>query len=179
MDKQSGMKEKQTFRYQFGIAVLVIMMMGLLVYGLLFYARPRMGDEQPIPFSHRVHANDKKISCFFCHPESMSTARAGIPPLETCMLCHARIAVTYPPIQNLRKHYFDNTPVLWQRVHILPEFVYFDHSMHIHRQIDCSVCHGNVPRMDRIVLQQKLKMGFCIGCHKENRVTHDCFVCHR
>ncbi len=179
MDERTGMKEHRTLRYQLAIAVLVIVATGLLVYGLFFYAWPRMGDEQPIPFSHRVHANDKKISCFFCHTEAMTTARAGIPPLETCMLCHARIAVTYPPIAKLRDHYFSNKPVLWQRIHILPEFVYFDHSMHIHRQIDCSICHGNVPHMDRIVLQQKLEMGFCIGCHKKNKVTHDCFVCHR
>jgi hypothetical protein len=176
---ETGMKEKRTLRYQVAIAVIVILLTGALVYGLIFYGRPRLGIEQPIPFSHRVHANDKKISCFFCHPEAMSTARAGVPPLETCMLCHARIAITYPPIAKLRKHYFGNKPVLWARVHILPEFVYFDHSMHIHRQIDCSRCHGNVPHMDRIVLQQKLEMGFCIGCHKDNYVTHDCFVCHR
>ncbi len=173
------MKEHRTLRYQAIIAAIVILLAAALAYGLIFYGRSRLGPEQPIPFSHRVHANDKKISCFFCHPEAMTTARAGVPPLETCMLCHARIAVTYPPIAKLRKHYFENKPVYWERVHILPEFVYFDHSMHIHRQVDCSYCHGNVPHMDRIVLQQKLEMGFCIGCHKATKTSHDCYTCHR
>ncbi len=175
----NGLKTEIDIRLQAILAAIAVILFGLTVYGFVFYGRGVLGEEQPIPFSHRVHANDKKIGCFMCHPEAMTTARAGIPPLETCMLCHKRIAVTYPPIRDLRDHYFKNKPVAWKRVHILPDFVYFDHSMHIHRRIDCSYCHGNVLLMDRIVLQQKLEMGFCIGCHKKNKVTHDCFVCHR
>ena len=177
--EQTSMKEKHSLRLQVPLGLLAILFSGVLIYGFVFYARGRIGKEQPIPFSHRVHVNDKKISCFFCHPEAMSTARAGVPPLETCMLCHARIAVAYPPIEKLRKHYFENKPVLWTRIHILPEFVYFDHSMHIRRQIDCGYCHGNVAQMDRVVLQQKLEMGFCVGCHKATKTSHDCYICHR
>lgn len=178
-DEVAGLKGKRSVRYEMVIGAVVIVLFGVLMYAFNFYARSRIGVEQPVPFSHRVHVNDKKISCFFCHPEAMQTARAGIPPLETCMLCHARIAVTYPPIAKLREQYFGNKPVFWNRIHVLPEFVYFDHSMHIHRQVDCSYCHGNVPQMDRIVLQQKLEMGFCIGCHKKTKTSHDCFLCHR
>lgn len=179
MNEQYGIKEKRSNRYQAVIAVFVVLSALALIYGWMMYGRLQLGPEQPIPFSHRVHANDKKISCFFCHPESMSSARAGVPPLETCMLCHARIAVTYPPIADVRKHYFENRTVLWERVYILPEFVYFDHSMHLSRQVDCGVCHGNVTQMDRVVLNQKLEMGFCVGCHKKDKVSHDCFLCHR
>lgn len=173
--------EKRSRRLQVFLGVLAVLAAGLLIYYFNFYGRLRLGPEQPIPFSHRVHANDKRISCFLCHPEAMTSARAGVPPLRTCMLCHSRIAVTYPPIKSLRDHYFGNKPVLWNRVYILPEFVYFNHSMHVHRLIDCSVCHGNVPAMDRIVLTsiRHLQMGFCIGCHKKNKVSHDCYLCHR
>lgn len=175
----NGMETGTSLRRQAALGVMAIVLFGLVIYGFNYFGRRPLGPAQPIPFSHRVHANDKKISCFMCHPDAMRTARAGVPPLETCMLCHKRVAVMYPPIKDLRDHYFSGRPVAWNRIHILPEFVYFDHSMHIHRRIDCSYCHGNVPMMDRIVLQQKLEMGFCIGCHKKNKVTHDCFVCHR
>lgn len=176
-----GMQEGRSRRIQALLAVFTVLATGLLVYFFLFYGRLSLGPEQPIPFSHRVHVNDKRISCFLCHPEAMTSARAGVPPLRTCMLCHTRIAVTYPPIRDLRERYFANKPVLWNRVFMLPEFVYFDHSMHIHRRIDCSVCHGNVPAMDRIVLPsiQNLQMGFCVGCHRKSKVSYDCFLCHR
>lgn len=178
-DEKISMPEKQSLRWQVPLGLLALVLTGILIYGFAYYATGRIGKEQPIPFSHRVHVNDKKISCFFCHPEAMQSARAGVPPLETCMLCHDRIAVTYPPIEKLRSHYFAGTPVLWARVHILPEFVYFDHSLHIRRQIDCGYCHGNVAQMDRVVLQQKLEMGFCMECHKRTKTSHDCYICHR
>ena len=164
---------------QFFFAACVIALAGALIYGFNFYRRTGIGPKQPIPFSHRVHVHVKKISCFMCHPEAMDTANAGIPPLQTCMLCHSRIIVTYPWIKKLRAHYFEGRPVLWEKVYSLPGFVYFDHSVHIHRSIDCSHCHGNVPLMDRIVKQQDFTMGFCINCHKKNKATHDCFTCHR
>jgi len=175
----ASLEEKKSLRIQ---AVLGILTLGLLVgavYIMGFYGRVGVAKEQPIPFSHRVHAGDKQIGCFMCHPEAMISARAGVPPLETCMLCHARIAVAYPPIQDLRAHYFENRPVIWNRVNILPEFVYFNHSVHIHRLVDCGACHGNVPEMDRIALPQELIMGFCIDCHKKEKASHDCFTCHR
>lgn len=161
-------------------AFCVLVLFGVLIYGFFFYSRAGIGPEQPIPFSHRVHVTKKKISCFMCHPEAMHTARAGVPPLQTCMLCHSRIIVTYPYIRKLREHYFGGKPVIWERVYALPNFVYFNHSMHIIRSIDCGYCHGDVPMMDRIVkIKEHLEMGFCIGCHKKHNATHDCFTCHR
>lgn len=173
------MKETESSKYQVIISAIIILLFAVLAMGFFLYGRRGIGLEQPIPFSHRVHANDKKISCFFCHPEAMSTPHAGVPPLQTCMLCHERIAIAYPPIEKVRKAYFENRPILWERIHVLPEFTYFDHSMHINRQIDCGACHGNVTRMDRVVLQQKLEMGFCVTCHKQLNISHDCFICHR
>jgi hypothetical protein len=143
-----------------------------------FYERS-LGPKQPIPFSHRVHAGDKKIGCPVCHSTAPVADRAGIPPMETCMLCHRRIAINYPPIADLRERYFANRPVEWVRINWVPEFVYFTHRVHIHRGIDCGHCHGDVKGMDRVYAVQKFEMGFCIECHRKNGATHDCFTCHR
>jgi hypothetical protein len=163
----------------FFFALLALILGIAIVCGFNFYRMRKIGPLQPIPFSHRVHVHVKKISCFMCHPEAMDTNRAGIPPLQTCMLCHSRIIVTYPWIRKLREHYFQGRPVLWKKVYSLPDFVYFEHSMHIRKSIDCGHCHGDVPLMDRIVKQQDFTMGFCINCHKKYKASHDCFTCHR
>jgi hypothetical protein len=176
---QTGLKPRITLIVQIALGLLLIVLCGVVIYIFNFHFQERIGIAQPVSFSHRVHVNDKKISCYLCHPEAMSTARAGIPPLETCMLCHARIAVTYPEIAKLRSYYFDNRPIAWNKVYYLPDFVYFNHSLHIHRQIDCSQCHGNVALMDRVVPQQEFQMGFCVECHRRTKATTDCFTCHR
>ena len=138
-----------------------------------------LGPRQPIPFSHRVHVQTKGISCLFCHSEVARSSRAGIPPLETCLLCHQRVIRDYPYIVKLREHFRENRPVVWERVNWVPEFVYFNHSVHIQRGIDCGKCHGEVSLMDRVVTAHKFEMGFCLGCHRRLQATHDCFTCHR
>ena len=138
-----------------------------------------LGQRQPIPFSHRVHVQVKGVGCFMCHSEAARSSRAGVPPLETCLLCHSRIIRSYPYIARLREHVSRNEPVVWERVNWVPEFVYFDHSMHIRRGIDCGVCHGDVRVMDRVVPSRRFEMGFCIQCHRDNEATVDCFTCHR
>ena len=157
-------------------SLLLVLGMVLLCY---FYYPAGLGKEQPIPFSHRVHAGDKEISCLMCHTTATGGARAGIPPLETCMLCHRRIIITYPKVKELREHYFAGRPVPWVRVNDLPDYVYFDHSMHLLRGFDCGKCHGDVRGMDRIVQPQEFKMGYCVQCHRDNGASHDCTICHR
>jgi len=134
---------------------------------------------QPIPFSHRVHAGIKQIGCFFCHEGARTGARAGVPPVSRCMLCHERVAVTHPQIRRVRQHYFQNQPIDWVKVTVLPEFVYFDHQMHVQYGLDCGWCHGDVKSMDRIELKYELLMGFCVDCHRRSGATHDCLACHR
>jgi predicted CXXCH cytochrome family protein len=137
-----------------------------------------LGAKQPISFSHRVHAGKKEIGCVMCHPGVFKTPVAGIPPVETCMLCHSRIIIHYPEIEKVRRHYEEGRPILWVRVNNLPDLAHFDHSMHIASGIDCGKCHGDVKSMDRIVLAPKITMGFCIQCHRERNATRDCFACH-
>ena len=163
--------------------LLVVLLLTALGYGLAFHPRP--GPEEPIPFSHRVHAGEKEIGCVMCHDSVFTEASAGIPPLETCMLCHSRLIVTLPQIRKLRDHYYNKKPVFWRRAawagsgNLFPDFVYFNHSVHLNRSVDCGHCHGPVNRMDRIVPIQELNMGFCVNCHKHYNASHDCFTCHR
>lgn len=161
------------------LALVTVVAFGLTWWG--YYALPTapLGLEQPLPFSHRVHAKVKGISCLFCHNTVQAEAHAGIPPVETCMLCHSRIIITYWDIHKLRSHYYNRVPLLWRRVNILPDFVKFNHSQHINRSVDCGHCHGDVKEMDRIKPPQEFLMGFCITCHKAYNATHDCFTCHR
>lgn len=162
--------------------ILIVVMLASLGIGTWMYHNlyeSKIGKEQPIPFSHRIHVEKKNISCVMCHEGAIQTARAGIPPLETCMLCHQRIIIQHPEIKKLRAHYRNNEPIYWEKVNEVPDFVFFNHSLHTFRKIDCGECHGNVKAMDRISLAHELKMGFCIECHKEKKASIDCFTCHR
>jgi hypothetical protein len=165
-------------RGQWILTVCIAVLGALTVIGATILYPGSLGIEQPIPFSHRVHAGDKQISCLMCHSHALTRAVAGIPPVETCMLCHSRIIIHYPPIEEVRGHYEKKQPLLWARVSDLPDLVHFNHSVHLAAGFDCGRCHGAVKAMDRIVPQQRFRMGFCIQCHRENNATHDCFACH-
>jgi len=173
-------QEPRPPRWPLAAALAVVLLLAAALLVLLDIPYPvGLGPRQPIPFSHRVHVHGKGISCLMCHSEVARSSRAGIPPLQTCLLCHARVIRSYPYIVKLREHFRLNRPVVWERVNWVPEFVHFDHSMHIHRGIDCGHCHGEVALMDRVVKAHQFQMGFCIQCHREKKATTDCFTCHR
>ncbi len=159
--------------------ILVAAVVAISVLAVVWAARYPMGlgAQQPISFSHRVHAGTKEIGCLMCHPGALTGAVAGIPPVETCMLCHSRIIVHYPEIEKVRRHDQEGEPILWVRVSDLPDLAHFHHGVHLAAGVDCGHCHGDVKAMDRLVLYQHF-MGFCIQCHRENNATHDCFACH-
>lgn len=159
--------------------VFAILAIAFAVTFFNFYWPQRAGRAQPIPFAHAVHAGDKHISCFMCHEQVTRTRFAGAPPVETCMLCHKRIIVTHPWIRKLTEYYERGIPVRWERVNQLNEFVFFHHGAHLRRRVDCGQCHGDVKGMDRIQSVQEFNMGFCIQCHRDNNVSHDCWYCHR
>lgn len=177
------MKEKYSIipgKYISVIAFIILILLVTMLLVYIFYYRNRIGPEQPIHFSHRVHVNDKHISCVMCHDGVLNTAQADVPPLQTCMLCHDRIIVQHPEIQKLHEHYYQNHPVAWQKVSDnLPDFVFFNHAVHVSKKIDCGACHGNVKEMDRVEEVHRFKMGFCIQCHQGNKASTDCYVCHR
>jgi hypothetical protein len=161
------------------LAVFSLLMILAAAWGYYIYYPQQLGPDQPIHFSHRVHVTDKHLSCVFCHTGAIDSAHAGIPPLQTCMLCHQKIIIEYPQIQILRAHYEQQVPVAWEKVNDLPDFVYFNHQVHLRRSIDCGKCHGDIAVMDRVKLVHPFQMGFCVTCHKENGASHDCYTCHR
>lgn len=122
--------------------------------------------EQPIPYSHRLHAGDLAIDCRYCHTTVEVSAHASIPPAETCMNCHRTVRTNSPNLELLRKSYESGKPIRWVRVHDLADFSYFNHSAHVTRGIGCVSCHGRVDRMDVVYQDQRLSMGWCLECHR-------------
>ena len=170
---------KSWYWLPFVISLVAAILLVCMSAGYAYFFSRGIGPEQPIPFSHRIHATEKKISCVFCHAEAIDTDVAGVPPMETCMLCHSKIIIHYPQIAQLRESYYNKTPIQWNRVNILQEFVFFSHQAHIQSGVDCGKCHGDVKKMDRISMKKPFTMGFCVQCHRDTQVSYDCLMCHR
>jgi hypothetical protein len=147
----------------------------------LYYRYPQRatGAEQPIPFSHRVHAGEKEISCRFCHPYVDRSRSAGLPSLQKCFYCHWFIVPLPPQLEEARKSLEQKKPVAWTRVYFVPDHVEFRHQPHIElAEIACAVCHGPVETLDRL-RPASFKMGFCVDCHKRLKAPLDCWLsCH-
>jgi len=161
--------------------LLILCCLGIIVAGLyLFYLMPikDLGPEQPIPFSHRVHAGVKEIQCEFCHPYVSRSTYPGIPAVEKCLYCHKHIIANHPEIKKEHRYFDSRTSTPWVKVNYLPEHVFFNHERHIKKEIVCEQCHGKVETMDRLKDAQ-FKMGFCITCHREKKANVDCWLaCH-
>ncbi len=122
--------------------------------------------EQPIPFSHDHHTAALGIDCRYCHFTVERAASATIPSTEVCMNCHKEIWKDSPMLEPVRASYRDNTPIEWFRVHDLPDFVYFDHSIHVAKGVGCATCHGKVTEMPLIARGASLQMSWCLDCHR-------------
>lgn len=157
-----------------GLALLV------LAFLFLFYSPPSadIGPEQPIPFSHQLHAGVKAIDCKFCHPYVGRSKFPGLPPVEKCLYCHNYIIANHPQILKEHNYYNTQTPTPWRKANFLPEHVLFNHQRHIRKGFECEKCHDDIRGMDRIK-GKRFKMGFCIQCHQENKGNLDCWLaCH-
>ena len=122
--------------------------------------------DQPIPFSHQHHVRDDGIDCRYCHSSVETSAFAGIPPLRTCMTCHSQLFVSAPVLAPLHRAYAGERPLEWSRVHDLPDFVYFDHSIHVAKGVGCTTCHGPIDRMPLTRRVASLYMQWCLDCHR-------------
>jgi len=127
---------------------------------------------QPVPFSHRHHTAELGIDCRYCHTSVEESSFAGLPPTETCMTCHSQIWKNSPMLEPVRQSFREDRSIEWIRVNALPEFVYFDHSIHVAKGIGCTTCHGPVGSMPLTWAQNSLKMSWCLDCHRhpENNV---------
>ena len=122
--------------------------------------------DQPVPFSHKHHVTGMGIDCRYCHTTVETAAFAGIPPTETCMTCHSQVWSEAPILEPVRASYRDNEPLEWTRVHDLPDFVYFNHSIHVAKGIGCQTCHGQVDQMPLMWKENTLNMEWCLECHR-------------
>jgi hypothetical protein len=122
--------------------------------------------EQPVQFSHLHHVLDDGIDCRYCHTSVETSSFAGIPPTKTCMNCHSQIWQTAPILEPVRASFREDRPLRWTRVHDLPDFVYFNHSIHIKKGMGCESCHGRVDQMPLMRQVQSLQMEWCLDCHR-------------
>jgi hypothetical protein len=134
--------------------------------------------EQPIAFSHVVHAADDRLSCDLCHSTARRAPFAGIAPVERCMGCHRFVIPENPEVVKVRRFWDAGEPIPWVKVYTLPRFVHFNHDAHRRANISCSTCHGPVQKMERIERVHDLTMGWCVGCHRARGASDDCLVCH-
>jgi hypothetical protein len=122
--------------------------------------------EQPIQFSHKHHVGGEGIDCRYCHTSVEESAFANIPPTKTCMNCHSQIWINAPILEPVRASFRDDKPLQWTRVHDLPDFVYFNHSIHVKKGVGCATCHGRVDEMPLMYQYATLQMSWCIDCHR-------------
>ena len=132
----------------------------------------RIPQVQPVPFSHQHHVDGLGIDCRYCHASVETSHDAGLPPTETCMTCHSQLWTQAPLLEPIRRSLATNTPVKWTRVNDLPDFVYFDHSIHVHKGVGCATCHGQVDQMPLTWRENTLYMKWCHDCHRapENQI---------
>jgi len=153
------------------IAAVVLTVGGIIwaAYNLnagSFTTQVEVARDQTVPFSHKHHVGDDGIDCRYCHTSVETSAFAGLPPTETCMSCHSEIWTNAAMLQPVRDSYRTDKSLEWVRVHDLPDFVYFNHSIHVNKGIGCSTCHGRVDTMPLMFNVNALYMRWCVDCHR-------------
>jgi Cytochrome c3 len=122
--------------------------------------------DQPVPFSHKHHVEGLGLQCQYCHVQVEKAAYAGIPPTKTCINCHAQIWTNADLLEPVRQSWATGASIQWIRVHDLPDYVYFNHDIHVNKGIGCASCHGRVDEMPLMYQQNTLQMEWCLNCHR-------------
>jgi hypothetical protein len=150
------------------IAVLAgtVAMAGVTYYLTPKYTRVGYQPKQPVAFSHKVHNEQLGIDCRYCHNNVDKSWFSNIPAASTCMNCHSLVLKDDPRLALIRESYSSGKPIPWVQVHKVPDYVYFNHSVHVNRGISCVHCHGEVNQMDEVQHAQPLSMSFCLDCHR-------------
>src|ERR1700726_145327 len=150
---------------------------GIFIVGFLVWAwaelnastyatRAKVPVQQPVPFSHEHHVGGLGIDCRYCHTSVENSSFAGIPPTKTCINCHSQIWTGAPLLEPVRESFRTGKSLVWTRVNDLPDFVYFDHSIHVNKGVGCNTCHGPVDRMPLMFNYASLQMEWCLNCHR-------------
>lgn len=121
---------------------------------------------QPVPFSHQLHAGELELDCRYCHAQVERSAVASVPPTQVCMNCHQLVTRDSEKLAVIRDSMANGQPVEWIRVHKVPEYAYFDHSLHLRAGVGCSSCHGDVRSMEVVTQMEPLSMSWCLDCHR-------------
>jgi hypothetical protein len=152
--------------------VLAVVLVGAFFGGALemqrspYFSWRGVAREQPVPFSHQHHVSGLGIDCRYCHTSVENSNFAGIPPTKTCMNCHAQIWTNAPMLEPVRESFRSGRSLVWTRVNALPDFVYFDHSIHVNKGVGCNECHGPVDKMPLMYAANTLQMEWCLSCHR-------------
>ena len=151
-------------------SLFVLLILSFALYGLSaspYYTDVNQPKDQPVPFSHRHHAGELGIDCRYCHTSVEESSFAGLPPTQTCMSCHSQIWTNSGMLEPVRASFRSGKSIEWIRVNALPDFVYFNHSIHIHKGVGCTTCHGPIGEMPLTWKANTLQMSWCLGCHRE------------
>ena len=143
-----------------------LLFVGAAIYRSAYVTGAYVPREQPVPFSHKHHVNGLGIDCRHCHTTVEVSAFAGIPPTKTCMTCHVQVWFDSPMLEPVRASFRGDRSLEWTRVHDLPDFAYFNHSIHLTKGVGCSTCHGQVDQMPLTWQVASLQMEWCLDCHR-------------
>lgn len=152
------------------LGLLLLVVLGWVVFSLMrspYLTRQGEILQQPVPFSHDHHVAEVGIDCRYCHTAVEKSASAGIPPTATCMNCHNQIWAQAPLLEPVRASFRDNKSLEWSKLNDLPDFVYFNHSIHVAKGVACITCHGPVNRMPLMYQWATLQMEWCLACHRD------------
>ncbi|MBI3884808.1 MAG: cytochrome c3 family protein [Opitutae bacterium] len=154
------------------IVLFIVVLAGVATAAVTYYATPkylRIGYEpvQPVPFDHSLHAGQLGLDCRYCHASVEKSATSSLPAAQTCMNCHSVIKPASPLLAPVRHSYETGEPVPWVKVHVAPDYVYFNHSVHVTRGVSCVECHGKVNEMTTVYHAKPHSMGFCLDCHRQ------------
>jgi hypothetical protein len=150
-----------------GIGIIVVLVATLAAINRSSYVTEvGVARSQPVQFSHKHHVSDDGIDCRYCHTSVEESSFAGIPSTKICMNCHTQIWAESPILEPVRESFRTGKSLEWTRVHNLPGFVYFDHSIHVHKGVGCTTCHGRVDQMPLMWRENTLYMEWCLECHR-------------
>ncbi len=150
-------------------AVFIVVGLGYIILAVdqsPYYTDVNVARQQPVPFSHKHHVTDDGIDCRYCHTSVENSSFAGIPPTKTCMNCHSQFWVNAPMLEPVRQSFRTDQSLHWIRVHDLPDYVYFNHSIHVAKGIGCTTCHGAIDKMPLTWQEASLQMSWCLDCHR-------------
>lgn len=150
----------------------------MLFAAALAFGQEPAGPEQPIPYSHKLHAGTLKLQCKMCHPNPDPGEIMTLPKAATCMQCHSSVKTDSPAIQKLAAFAKNGREPRWVRIYQIPAYVFFNHRAHVQSGSTCADCHGQVATRDRLFKETDISMGACMNCHRSHKASIDCQFCH-